>query len=105
MGVAPFKTVTIKGEEIKLYYISKLASELGRTAQTIRKWEVSGVLPLPIFKDVNGNRMYSEEQIEVIVSCAIESNVRPGYSIANTNFSARVYNKLRELNKKYLEEE
>lgn len=45
------KVYTLKnGEKIKLYPINVLANELGRTSQTIRKWEVAGILPKPIFK-------------------------------------------------------
>ncbi len=93
----------INGEELDLYYIETLANELGRTPQTIRKWEVSGILPNPIFRDKNNRRLYSQEQIDVIVECAIKSNVRQGYSVANTNFSPRVHKALEEVNKKYLQ--
>lgn len=96
------QTAIIKGEELELFYIDTLASELGRTPQTIRKWEVSGILPRPIFKDSMGRRLYSQEQIDVIVACAEKSNVRQGYSVANTNFSVRVHEALKELNKKYI---
>lgn len=101
MGFTSTVTTVINGEEITLYPISKLASELGRSADTIRKWEISGILPQPIFKDKHGRRLYSLEQIEAIVDCAIKSKIRRGYSVANTNFSPRVYNALREINKKY----
>ena len=87
MPVANKQTVTINGEELELFYVDRLASELGRTPQTIRKWEVSGILPKPIFKDKNNRRLYSQEQIDAIVECAEKSNVRQGYSVANTNFS------------------
>ena len=96
------QTVVINGEEVNLFYIERLASELGRTPQTIRKWEVSGILPKPIFRDKLGRRLYSLEQIDTIVECAEKSNVRQGYSVANTNFSVRVHNALNELNKKYI---
>lgn len=102
MSVPNKQVVTVNGEEIELFYIDSLACELGRTPQTIRKWEVSGILPKPIFRDKNGRRLYSREQIEAIVDCAERSNVRIGYSIANTNFSNRVYKALEEINKKYL---
>lgn len=102
MGVSTSKLMTIKGREVRLYYINRLAEELGRTPQTIRKWEVSGILPRPIFRDKSGKRMYSEEQIKVIVDCAERSNVRIGYSIANTNFSVRVYEALERVNKQYI---
>lgn len=102
MAVASMQTVVINGEEVNLFYIERLASELGRTPQTIRKWEVSGILPKPIFRDKLGRRLYSLEQIDTIVECAEKSNVRQGYSVANTNFSIRVHNALNELNKKYI---
>lgn len=102
MSVPHKQQVTINGEVIELFYIEKLASELGRTPQTIRKWEVSGILPKPIFKDKVGRRLYSLEQINAIVDCAEKSNVRIGYSIANTNFSVRVHKALNEINNKYI---
>lgn len=101
MGFSSSVTTVINGEEVTLYPISRLATELGRSTQTIRKWEIGGILPQPIFKDKHGRRLYSLEQIEAIVECAIKSNVRQGYSVANTNFSPRVYKALEEINKKY----
>lgn len=103
MPVANKQTVVINGEELELFYVDKLASELGRTPQTIRKWEVSGILPKPIFKDKNNRRLYSQEQIDAIVECAERSNVRQGYSVANTNFSVRVFKALNEINNRYVE--
>ncbi len=102
MAVASMQTLVINDEEVNLFYIERLASELGRTPQTIRKWEVSGILPKPIFRDKLGRRLYSLEQIDAIVECAEKSNVRQGYSVANTNFSVRVHKALDELNKKYI---
>ena len=89
------------GVVVELYPISVLAEELGRTSQTIRKWEVAGILPNSIFKDKNGRRMYSKEQIETIVRVAEECNIRQGYSVSNTSFPSKVYEALEELNKKY----
>ena len=103
MPVANKQTVTINGEELELFYVDRLASELGRTPQTIRKREVSGILPKPIFKDKNNRRLYSQEQIDAIVECAEKSNVRQGYSVANTNFSVRVFKALNEINNRYVE--
>lgn len=102
MPVPRKQIATINGEEIELFYVDRLASELGRTPQTIRKWEVSGILPKPIFKDKNNRRLYSQEQIDAIVDCAEQSNVRQGYSVANTNFSVRVFKALHEINNRYL---
>ena len=103
MPVANKQTVVINGEELELFYVDRLACELGRTPQTIRKWEVSGILPKPISKDKNNRRLYSQEQIDAIVECAEKSNVRQGYSVANTNFSVRVFKALNEINNRYVE--
>lgn len=105
MPVAPKKTVKIKGKEVELYYISTLAEALGRTPQTIRKWEIAGFIPDCLFRDKLGRRMYTAEQIKTIVECAEQSNVRQGYSVANTNFSPRVHKAIGELNKKYIKKE
>lgn len=103
MPVPRKQTIVINGEELELFYVDKLASELGRTPQTIRKWEVSGILPQPIFKDKNNRRLYSQEQIDAIVECAIKSKIRQGYSVADTNFSPRVFKALQEINNKYVQ--
>lgn len=105
MPVANTKTMTVNGKEIELFYINTLAEALGRTAQTIRKWEISGILPDCLFRDKLNRRMYSQEQIDAIVECAEKSNVRQGYSVANTNFGPRVKKALAEINKKYIKED
>lgn len=102
MGVVREVSINYKGETLMLYPISKLASELGRSSDTIRKWEISGVLPKPIFKDKHGRRLYTQEQIDAIVECAIKSKIRQGYSLSNTNFSPRVHEALEKVNAKYL---
>lgn len=96
------KTIKINDEEVKLYYISSLALALGRTSQTVRKWEIAGHIPKSIFKDKEGRRLYSEEQIATIVHVAEECKIVGGYPISNTNFPVKVHKALSELNKKYL---
>ena len=102
MSMAEKIDSVIKGELTSLYYVGTLANELGRTPQTIRKWEVAGILPKPIFKDKSGKRLYTMEQINTIVACAEKCHVRQGYSVANTNFKACVHEELAKLNKKYI---
>lgn len=93
------------GMTVEVFSINVLASELGRTSQTIRKWEVGGILPKALFKDKKtGKRFYSREQIDTIVRCAEESNIRQGYSVSNTSFPDRVHTALKILNQKYLSE-
>lgn len=89
------------GEEIELFYIGTLAAALGRTPNTIRKWEISGVIPDPLFKDAHGHRLYSKEQIDAIVKCAERAKIAQGYSIANTSFSEWCYKEMEKLKEKY----
>lgn len=99
MPVKKYVTSTIKGEEVKLYFIASLAEALGRTTQTVRKWEISGMIP-PCFKDSNGRRLYTEEQINLIVQIAEETKLGQGKS--TSAFSNKVHKALKELNKKYV---
>lgn len=89
------------GEVIDLYYIGTLANALGRTPNTIRKWEIAGVIPDPCFQDAHGRRLYSEEQVNAIVKCAERAKIKQGMSIANTSFSQWCYKELEALKNKY----
>lgn len=89
------------GETIDLFYIGALASALGRTSNLIRKWEVGGIIPKTCFKDKQGRRLYSQEQIDAIVRCAEKAKIKQGTSIANTSFSENCYKEMQLLNQKY----
>ena len=89
------------GETIELFYIGTLASALGRSTNAIRKWEIAGVIPDPCFKDEQGRRLYSQEQIDIIVQCAERAKIKQGLSIANTSFSTWVHKELAILRDKY----
>lgn len=100
------KVYKINGQEIVLYPIAKLVSELEkagypRDAQTIRKWENSGVTPPALFR-IRGKRLYSKEQIEAYCRVSKECNIRQGYSIAMTDFSERIWEELTKINQQYL---
>lgn len=97
----PKQIIEVEGEEIELYYINTLANALGRTSQTIRKWEIAGIIPDACFRDKRGRRLYTAEQINIIVNIAEECRIRQGESIANTGFSKKVHKALEEHNKKY----
>lgn len=99
----PQHSIKIAGEDVALYPISTLAEALGRSSATIRKWEIAGIIPDCLFRGPMQRRLYTEEQISIIVECAEQSNVRAGYSIANTNFTPRVVEKLDKLHTYYLE--
>jgi glutamyl/glutaminyl-tRNA synthetase len=94
--------------EIRVFPISTLANELSkalgesRTTQTVRKWEVYGIIPPALFKH-KGRRVYTMEQIKCICNIAKEENIRQGYSLSMTSFSQRVTEELRKINKKYID--
>lgn len=85
------------GVETYLYNIGTAAEALGRTSQTIRKWEISGVLPLTPFK-IGGRRMYSDEHIDALVECAEKAHIRAGVKIQDTSFISNIYKKYKEIN-------
>ena len=86
------------GVHTKLYNIQVLADELGRTPQTVRKWEIGGIIPPTPFT-IKGRRFYSEEHIQAIVDSAEKSKIKPGKSLGNTQFSNRCYKEFERLNK------
>lgn len=104
------KFYSVKGQEKKLFPISVLAERLSkalkdeRTTQTIRKWEKSKIIPPATFR-IGGKRLYAEEQIEAICRVAKECNIKQGYSLHLTNFSVRVWEELRIVNRKLLGKE
>jgi len=102
MPVKDSKKIKINDKEYELFYISALAYALGRSEQTIRKWEIAGVIPNTLFKDKFGRRMYTQTQIDIIVSIAEECKIKQGLSIANTSFSTKVHKALAEHNKIYM---
>jgi DNA-binding transcriptional MerR regulator len=101
------KTYNINGKDMTLYPISVLAKSLSeaigdeRTTQTVRKWEVQGIIPPAIFR-VGQKRLYAREQIDAICKIAKDCNIRQGVSLTLTNFSVRVYQELKIVNKKLL---
>lgn len=96
-------TSPITGRSTTLYNIGVVAEAIGRTSQTIRKWEVGGVIPPTPFK-IKGNRYYSDEHIEAIVSSAEKSKIKVGKAIGNTQFSNRCYREFERLNKLFFGE-
>lgn len=84
------------GVHTYLYNITTAANAIGRTAQTLRKWEVSGTVPMTPFK-VGGCRMYSDEHIDALVECAEKAHIRAGVSISTTSFSSKLYRKYEEI--------
>lgn len=98
---------TVNGVELTLYPISVLADRLSmtletaRTTQTIRKWEVAGIIPPAIFR-VGNKRLYTMEQIDCICKVAEECNIRQGASLGLTQFSIKVFEEMRIVNRNIL---
>ena len=88
------------GNTVEVFTIGELATELGRTRDAIRKWELSGVLPPTCFRDSRGHRLYTQEQIDMIRLSAEESKLSAGRNSLRT-FSAKVHRRLKELEDKY----
>jgi hypothetical protein len=101
------KEYNINGKTLTLFPISALAKNLSealgdeRTTQTIRKWEVQGIIPPAIFR-VGQKRLYAKEQIDIICKIAKECNIRQGVSLSLTNFSVKVFEEMRIINRKLL---
>jgi hypothetical protein len=91
--------------EVPLYPISRIARELTkaglpRTTQTIRKWELWGVLPPALFyADATGKRLYTMDQIECIVRVALACDIKRG--LERDEFKEKIWQELTKLNEKY----
>jgi hypothetical protein len=93
------------GQTIKVFYIGVLAKALGRTPAAIKKWEIGGIIPETCFRDKEGRRLYSQEQIDAILRCAERAHIKQGLSIANTSFSVWVHREMDALKQKYMSKE
>lgn len=90
-------TSPVTGRKTTLYNIGVVAEAIGRTSQTIRKWEVGGVIPPTPFKQ-KGKRLYSKEHIDVIVKCAESSRIMQGSQVSQTAFSKKLYREFQKVN-------
>ena len=93
------------GKKTTLYNIGVLAEALGRTSQTIRKWEIWGVIPPTPFKTKEGKRLYSKEHIDAIVKCAESSHIMQGSNISSTVFAKKVYKEFQKVNDYFFKED
>lgn len=91
------------GKKTMLYSIGTVSSVLGRTSQTVRKWEISGVIPQTPFK-LNGKRMYSKEHIEVLAKAAEKYKLTQGKQISRY-FKRFVYEGFTRVNEQFFKEE
>ena len=82
--------------EITVYSVADLGRQINRTAQTIRKWELDGIIP-EAKRDQVGRRIYSEEQVKAIVDTVLEYRFQTGQNIRETGFPEAVRAALREV--------
>ena len=80
-----------------------VAEAIGRTSQTIRKWEVGGVIPPTPFKQ-KGKRLYSKEHIDAIIKCAESSHIMQGSRVSQTAFSKKLYREFQKVNDLFFKE-
>lgn len=97
-------TSPITGRKTTLYNIGVVAEAIGRTSQTIRKWEVGGVIPPTPFKQ-KGKRLYSKEHIDAIVKCAESSHIMQGSQVSQTAFSKKLYREFQKVNDLFFKKE
>ena len=90
-------TSPITGRSTTLYNINVAAEAIGRTPQTIRKWEVGGIIPPTPFRQ-QGKRLYSKEHIDALVRCAEKAKIKQGAKITETSFTKRLYKEFEEIN-------
>ena len=86
---------------MELFYIGELAYRLGRASETVRKWEIQGVIPETIFRDKAGKRLYSSRQIQIIVEEAERAQIGQGKAVCRTNFTNNCVKRIKELNEFY----
>lgn len=95
---------SVNGVDVQFFLIGQLATALGRSATTLRRWETQGIIPKSGYtkpsKDPRGKRrLYSRQQCEGIISIYVDEGVWESGRIKGTEFSARVITLFRELRK------
>jgi hypothetical protein len=100
------KTITLpNGETAELFDTDYLAHAMGRTYNTIRQWEIGGLLPPTPFRGKQVyERFYTQEQINVVVTLAEKYQLFIGRKITQTMFPKRCFKEFAKLEKKYLGE-
>jgi len=71
---------------VKMFSTGQLARVIGRKAQALRLWEKNGMLPGSLYRKGNGERLYTEFQVNAIAE-AFESTRRKYGKMAYTRIS------------------
>lgn len=101
MPTSEDRVCILNGNKVRLFYIGSLAKAMNRTTTSIRIWESRGIIPESWFKDKFGKRLYTKEQIDIIVQCAEECDIKQGRKMSMTDFSAKCHERFDELHNKY----
>lgn len=94
------------GDTLQVFTIKHFAESIGRSQITIRRWERLGIIPNTFFVNERGFRMYSQEQIDVVVKILKEVGYfKKSSGLLNTDFSPLCHQRWGELKIKYLSNE
>ena len=94
----------ITGRETTLYNIATVAEALGRTSQTVRKWEIGGIIPKTPFKS-NKQRLYAEEHIDALIRCAEKVHLMQGSKGSRGRFSKYAFEEFQKVNELFFKED
>ena len=75
------KVVTVLGVDVKLFSTAYLADALGRTSQTVCRWERELILPKPIIETKDGRRWYTQEEVTLYARMLREEGVKNGVAL------------------------
>lgn len=93
------KAYAVQGKLMTLYSIGELASAIMRDTNTVRKWELYGLIPRARFRDKHGRRLYAREEIEALVKIVAEENPRTGVPFKMTRLKERVQSAWEQIRK------
>jgi predicted site-specific integrase-resolvase len=84
-----------------MYSIGKFSVLIGKTQKTLRKWEKDGKL-IPEYKTVGGHRMYSENQLNIILNKEDLPKINVGYARVSSKKQLDDLNRQTQLIETYL---
>lgn len=96
------KVYVLKGKEVQMYTIGELADALGRESQTVRKWEIAGVIPKTLFRDKAKRRLYPQDIVEGLKAIGVSEEITQGVSFQNTQFKEKAHALFKKVEKELL---
>lgn len=99
-------TKIIKGNPVEFFTIGALALALNKSVVTIRQWISKGYIPQAVYRlpdrgNIKGRRLYTREQIQVVLALAEEQGILSGRRIdwsKNLDFAKKVHAGWKTLN-------